>query len=145
MENYKYKQFKNTRKEIEKYFSGYENFEIKSDEDMRTKYVHSKINLVDSGFWVQTANLTHSSFEKNREHFFYSENADVWNSLNNIFEKDRNGEKIELEDIHPNLVICNINCRDVIEIILSEAEESIIIQTQYIVDDRILNILKNKI
>jgi hypothetical protein len=34
MENYKYKQFKNTRKEIEQYFSGYDNFEIKSDEQM---------------------------------------------------------------------------------------------------------------
>jgi len=145
MENYKYKQFKNTRKEVAKYFSGYDNFEIKSDDQMRTKYVHSKINLVDSGFWIQTANLTHSSFAKNREHFFYSENTGVRKSLDTIFEKDWHWEKIELEDIHPNLVVCNINCRDVIEILLSEAKKSIIIQTQYIVDDRVLDILKNKV
>jgi phosphatidylserine/phosphatidylglycerophosphate/cardiolipin synthase-like enzyme len=56
---------------------------------MKTEYVHSKINLVDSGFWIQTANLTNSSFQKNREHFFYSENQAVWHSLNNIFDKDR--------------------------------------------------------
>ncbi len=145
MENYKYKQFQNTWKQIAEYFTGYDNFEIKSDDQMWTEYIHSKINLVDSGFWIQTANLTHSSFNKNREHFFYSTNTWVWYSLNNIFDKDWNGEKIFLDDIHPNLVICNINCRDVIELLLEWAEKSILIQTQYIVDKRILDILKSKV
>jgi len=144
MENYKYKQFKNVWKEIAQYFTWYDNFEIKSDEQMGTEYVHSKINLVDSGFWIQTANLNNSSFYSNREHFFYSENTWVRTSLNNIFNKDWNGEKIKLGDIHPNLVVCNINCRDVIEILLEWAEESILIQTQYIVDDSILEILRSK-
>jgi phosphatidylserine/phosphatidylglycerophosphate/cardiolipin synthase-like enzyme len=49
-----------------------------------------------------------------------------------------------MKDIHPNLVICNINCRGVIEQLLSSAKESIIIQTQYIVDDSIWTILKTK-
>ncbi len=144
MENNKYQQFQNTWNKIEDYFKDYDNFEIKSDEQMHTKYVHSKINLVDSGFWIQTANLTHSSFAKNREYFFYSHDTWVLLSLNTIFEKDWNGEKILVNDIHPNLVVCNINCRDVIESILQWAEKSIIIQTQYIVDDKILKILKNK-
>lgn len=145
MENYKYMQFKNTWKEIEEYFSGYKNFEIKSDKQMKTEYVHSKINLVDSWFRIQTANLTDSSFKKNREHFFYSENQAVWHSLNNIFDKDWNWEKISPSDIHPNLVVCNINCRNVIETLLKSAKKSILIQTQYIVDERILNILKKEI
>jgi hypothetical protein len=34
MENYKYQQFKNTWREIEEYFTGYMNFQIKSDEQM---------------------------------------------------------------------------------------------------------------
>ncbi len=145
MENYKYQQFKNTWKDIENYFTWYENFEIKSDKQMKTEYVHSKINLVDSWFRIQTANLTDSSFKKNREHFFYSENQAVWHSLNNIFDKDWNWEKISLSDIHPNLVVCNINCRNVIETLLKSAKKSILIQTQYIVDERILNILKKEI
>lgn len=145
MEDNKYQQFVNTRKDIEDYFSGYNNFEIKSDEQMWTEYVHSKINIVDSGFWIQTANLTNSSFESNREHFFYSIDTWVWYSLNKIFEKDWIGEEIKLSDIHTNLLVCNINCRTVIETLLSWAKKSILIQTQYIVDDRILNILKNKI
>ena len=49
-----------------------------------------------------------------------------------------------MNDIHPNLVICNINCRGVIEQLLSSAKESIIIQTQYITDDALRTILKTK-
>ena len=49
-----------------------------------------------------------------------------------------------MKDIHPNLVICNINCRGVIEQLLSSAKESIIIQTQYITDQNLRTILKAK-
>ena len=49
-----------------------------------------------------------------------------------------------MKDIHPNLVVCNINCRGVIEQLLSSAKESIIIQTQYITDDVLRTILKTK-
>ena len=144
MENNKYQQYQNTRKQIEEYFSDYPRFQMRSDEQMWTLYTHSKIALIDSWFWIQTANLTHSSFFNNREHFFYSENTGVRNSLYDIFDKDWNGESIELDDIHPNLVVCNINCRAVIENLLSNAEKSILIQSQYILDENILEILKEK-
>lgn len=144
MENKKYQQYQNTWQQIEEYFSDYPRFQIKSDEQMWTLYTHSKIALVDSWFWIQTANLTHSSFVANREHFFYSENSGVRNSLNIIFDKDWNWEEILLDDIHPNLIICNINCRESIEYLLSSAEKSILIQTQYILDENILDILKEK-
>ena len=144
MENNKYQQYQNTWRQIEEYFSDYPRFEIRSDDQMWTLYTHSKIALIDSWFRIQTANLTHSSFVANREHFFYSENTWVWNSLNTIFDKDWDGEPIEIDDIHPNLVVCNINCRAVIENLLSNAKKSIYIQTQYILDESILEILKEK-
>lgn len=144
MENNKYQQYQNTRKQIEEYFADYPRFEIRSDDQMWTLYTHSKIALIDSWFWIQTANLTHSSFTANREHFFYSQSTWVWNSLNTIFDKDWIGVPIEIDDIHPNLVVCNINCRAVIENLLSNAEKSIYIQTQYILDESILEILKEK-
>ena len=144
MENKKYQQYQNTWQQIEEYFSDYPRFQIKSDEQMWTLYTHSKIALIDSWFWIQTANLTHSSFAANREHFFYSENTGVRNSLNNIFDKDWNWEEILLYDIHPNLIVCNINCRESIEYLLSTAEKSILIQTQYILDENVLDILKGK-
>ena len=39
---------------------------------MGTEYVHAKVNIIDSEFIIQTANLTKSSFTSNREHFFQS-------------------------------------------------------------------------
>jgi phosphatidylserine/phosphatidylglycerophosphate/cardiolipin synthase-like enzyme len=111
---------------------------------MGTEYIHAKVNLIDSGFIIQTANLTKSSFASNREHFFQSFDPQVRKSLHTLFEKDWNGERISMKDIHPNLVVCNINCRGVIEQLLSSAQTSIIIQTQYITDDNIRKILKSK-
>lgn len=97
--------------------------------------------LLDHEFLVQTANLTHSSFFKNREYFFVGTHTGVRKSLQTIFEKDWRGEQILLEDIHPNVLVCDINCRVVIEELLSSAEKSIIIETQYISDSMIKNIL----
>lgn len=144
IEDNKYQQFQNTLKVLGQDFSWYQNIQLKSDKQMGTEYTHAKVNLIDSGFIIQTANLTNSSFVSNREHFFQSYDSGVWKSLYTIFEKDRNGEKITIKDIHPNLIVCNINCRGVIEQLLSSAEESIIIQTQYITDESIRNILREK-
>lgn len=144
VEDKKFQQFQNTLKVLSQYFSGYNSIQLKSDKQMGTQYTHAKVNLIDSGFIIQTANLTHSSFTKNREHFFQWFDTWVRISLHTIFEKDWIGKKITMKDIHPNLVICNINCRGVIEQLLSSAKESIIIQTQYITDDALRTILKSK-
>jgi len=144
VEDKKYQQYKNTLKNLISEFSWYSNIQLKSDKQMWTEYVHAKVNLIDSGFIIQTANLTNSSFASNREYFFQS--ADFWvrKSLHTIFEKDRIGTKLTMKDIHPNLVVCNINCRGVIEQLLNSAKQSIIIQTQYITDDKLRIILKAK-
>ncbi|MFA6255797.1 MAG: phospholipase D-like domain-containing protein [Candidatus Absconditabacterales bacterium] len=144
VEDKKFQQFQNTLKVLSQYFSGYKNIQLKSDKQMGTEYVHAKVNLIDSGFIIQTANLTNSSFASNREHFFQSNDSGVRTSLHTIFEKDWVGSKITMKDIHPNLVVCNINCRGVIEQLLSSAKESIIIQTQYITDEALRTILKAK-
>lgn len=144
MENKKYQQFVDTFANIQKTFAAYPNFQIQSDEKMGTEYVHSKIDLLDNAFFIKTSNLTHSSLFSNREYMFYSKNSEILKSLKTIFAKDRAGERIERGDIHPNLVICNINCRSVIEKLLSSAKESIIIQTQYINDPALIDILMSK-
>lgn len=144
LENNKYQQYQNTFKNLQNYFSGDENIELRSDEQMWTKYVHSKITLNEKSFRVQTANLTKSSFESNREHFFYSEDEEFRESLNQLFDADWNWEDLSKLDLHPNLVVCPLNCRDVIETLLESAESSIVIQTQYILDDEILDILRHK-
>jgi phosphatidylserine/phosphatidylglycerophosphate/cardiolipin synthase-like enzyme len=55
---------------------------------MKITYQHSKVMLNEDAFRIQTANLTKSSFESNREHFFYSDNAEVRSSLAQLFEND---------------------------------------------------------
>jgi hypothetical protein len=75
MENKKYQQFVDTFADIQKIFAKYPNFQIQSDERMGTEYVHSKIDLMDTAFFIKTSNLTHSSLFSNREYMFYSENT----------------------------------------------------------------------
>lgn len=144
VEDKKFQQYQNTLKVLSQYFSWNRNIQLKSDKQMGTEYTHAKVNLIDSGYIIQTANLTKSSFANNREHFFQSTDTWVWMSLHTIFEKDRVWSKITMKDIHPNLVVCNINCRGMIEELLSSAQESIIIQTQYIMDDALRALLKSK-
>lgn len=145
MEDKKYQQFKNTFKEIQNLFSWYNNFQIKSDKQMKTTYVHAKFALIDSGFLIQTSNLTHSAFATNREYFFYSQHSWVYQSLATIFQKDRLWEAINYSDIHPNILVCPINCRAVLENLIQSAKSSIIIENQYIEDPRLLWLLGEKI
>ena len=93
---------------------------------------------------MQTANLTKSSFESNREHFFYSNDSDFHDSLEKLVDADWVGDDLSTLNLHPNLVVCPFNCREVIKTLLESAEKSIVIQTQYIVDDEILDILHEK-
>ncbi len=144
VENNKYQQYRNTMKLLQEYFTGYKNVEIKSDKQMKTEYIHAKTLVSKNDFIIQTANLTKSSFETNREYIFLSQDKKVLDSMKNIFEKDRVGSGINRKDIHPNLLVCPVNCRLVIENILSWAKKSILIQNQYITDIGILKILREK-
>lgn len=144
IEDKKYQQYRNTYKDLIELFTWYQNIQVKSDKQMWTEYIHSKIDLLDDSFWIKTNNITASAWESSREYMFHSYDVWVKENLNTIFDKDWIGEKIEIVDIHPNLLICNINCRAGIENLLNNAKESIYIQTQYITDPGIWEILKNK-
>lgn len=144
LENNKYQQYQNIFRQLQEYFSWDENIEMRSDEQMWTSYVHAKITLNEDRFRVQTANLTKSSYESNREHFFYWDDSEFRDSLEKLFDADWVGDDLSTLNLHPNLVACPLNCRDVIKTLLESAEKSIVIQTQYIMDDEILDILRKK-
>ena len=144
LENNKYQEYQNTFRQLQEYFSWDKNIELRSDEQMWTMYVHAKVTMNEDSFRVQTANLTKSSFESNREHFFYSSDSGFRDSLENLFDADWIGDDLSNLNLHPNLVVCPFNCREVIKTLLESAEKSIVIQTQYIVDDEILDILHKK-
>ncbi len=145
-EDKKYKQFSNSFLEIKKRFKKYNNFEIKSDKQMKTNYVHSKITIIDwQDFCIQTNNFTHSSFFYNREFVFNSKNKMILNNLQSLFWKDWYWKKIKRSDINSNLLVCNIDCRDKITFLLKSAKKKLIIQQQYIFDNKLLDIIKNKV
>ena len=144
LENNKYQEYGNTFRELQEYFTWNKNIELRSDKQMWTMYVHAKVTLNEDAFRVQTANLTKSSFESNREHFFYSNDTGFHDSLERLIDADWVGDDLSTLNLHPNLVVCPLNCRNVIKTLLESAEKSIIIQTQYIVDDEILDILHKK-
>ena len=117
------------------------NISIQSDSKLHTNFVHAKTFLWESGFIIQTANLTHSSFEKNREYFWISRDNEIHDNLKKIFESDRAWNPVTSDEIHPNLLICPINCRSKIVYLLKSARQSIDIQNQYIKDDQIQQLL----
>ena len=144
LENNKYQQYQNTFRQLEDYFSWNDSIELRSDNQMWTTYVHAKITLNEDAFRIQTANLTKSSYEKNREHFFYSTDSGFRGSLEQLFDADWVWDDLSTLNLHPNLVVCPLNCRDVIKTLFEKAEKSILIQTQYILDEELLSILREK-
>lgn len=90
-------------------------------------------------------NLTKSSFDKNREFIFVGNNTQIRDNLTWIFLQDLSGNKIQESQIHPNLLICNIDCRAKIEYMIKSAKTSIYIYNQYIDDENIIKLLQQKI
>lgn len=118
---------------------------IYTDKQMWVNFTHAKTFVGENWFMIETMNLTKSSFDKNREFIFFSENKDIRDNLTYLFHKDLSGEKILASDIHPNLLICNIDCRAKLEYMIKNAKSSIYIYNQYIDDENIINLLKQKI
>lgn len=119
--------------------------QVKNDSLLWTNYVHAKWFISSDYFIIQTANLTNGGFNSSREYYFISENKQILDSLKIIYDKDWIGQKISPSDIHPNLLICPIDCRVKIQDLLSNANHSVLLQNQYLQDKKITDILKNKI
>ncbi|HMT01101.1 MAG TPA: phospholipase D-like domain-containing protein, partial [Candidatus Absconditabacterales bacterium] len=138
--------YQGSKKEAKKLVDFFEKagIDYRSDDALGTNFVHAKTFIGDQDFIIQTANLTHSSFENNREFFFVSKNPIIKKNLEELFAQDRNGTTLKPEEIHPNLLFCPIDCRAKIETLLQSAQKSILIYNQYITDDRLLEIIKTK-
>lgn len=144
LENKIYAAYTNYFQQVQDYFAEDDLVSIQSDDPMGTIYVHTKMMVNEDGFRIQTANLTKSSFESNREHFYYSTDEGIRQSLVQLFETDREWSGLKISDLHPNLVVCPLNCRAVVEKLLKDAKSSITIQTQYIMDTQVLAILRSQ-
>lgn len=138
-----YQSYRDDYAALEYYFS-WTSIQLLPDTQLWVDYLHAKLNIIDNSYVVQTANLTASSFTKNREHFLYGTDPSILSGLLQVFLDDWYDRVYYAADLQPNVVICPINCREVIEWLLSSAQQSIVIQTQYITDPAVMDILKNK-
>lgn len=125
------------------------------DDKLDVIYTHAKTFFGDKSRVIQTANLNRTSFFDNREHFFLSTNSRIKDDLFTLFTLDKakiqNPDQItdadydeRLTTISPNLVVCPLNCRQIIEHLLSQAEFRIRISAQYVTDDSLLSLLQDK-
>ncbi len=149
IENRPYNSYGNKRDELLAEFEPYPSISFRSDQWLHTNFVHSKFRVTDNHAIVQTANLTYDGLNKSKEHQFISSDPDLHNALSNLFEQDREQQEKSTDTEqdrykYPNLLVCPFNCRDWIENLLEQAEESIIIWNQYITDQSIRNIIKKQ-
>lgn len=119
--------------------------EVISDDALGTVYVHAKTRIADrERFLISTANLSYTSFRRNREYRITGVHTWIAMSLYTMFEKDRRDEPLEQMDVHPLLVMCPIDCREKIMEALRRAKQSIDIQAQYLEDPAIVHLLEEK-
>ncbi len=130
--------------DLQNWFGDNDNITIIPDDRLWVEFQHAKVFLADTGFIMQTANITFSSFSKNREWFFMSTDTWVLQSLQQLFNHDWQWLPTAADALHPNLVVCPINCRSRLETLLESAQSSILMYEQYIEDNRIQKILTEK-
>lgn len=141
LESHPYQSYRDDFGFVVDYFSGLHNVSVVSDEHLWVVYLHAKLTIIDDVYIVQTANLTHSSFATNREHFLVWQDPVLLENLVRYFLADYEGSSYEYWD--DRIVVCPVWCREVIQTLLRQAQSSIIIQTQYITDPVILDILEH--
>ena len=127
--------------ETKQAYQDIDNIDFKNADHLDINLQHAKTLLMDKSFIIQTANFTYSGFFRSREIFFYSENTNILESLEYIYQQDWQGKPIDENKIHDNLLVCDVNCRQWFEDILSSADEEIIVYSQNFTDNRLINIV----
>lgn len=154
VENKKYKQYNNDFGELQAKLDK-RHITLYPDEKLGISFTHAKAMVGDERRTIQTANLNRTSFVENREHFFLSNDAEIRRNLIDLFTLDKkkitNPDSVERDDYHtlvqefsPYLLVCPIQCREVIEYYLRHAKHRIRISAQYVSDPTILSLLEDK-
>lgn len=154
VEQDKYQQYADDFGNIQKEFANFINIKILSDRNLGINNMHAKTFVGEKWRVIQTANLNRSSFYDNREHFFFSTDEHIKKNLLDLFtldtrtitdKKKYKAEYLTLtKSFSPNLLVCPLDCRQKLEFLLNSAQKSIWISAQYITDERIISILRNK-
>lgn len=144
MEKLQYGQKEDMYGQLLEAFQGNANLHLIPDDRLGVEFMHAKTFLTPDKAIIQTANLTFSSFSKNREWFFMTADSGVVASLHYLHDADRYDMPFDRDLLHPNLVVCPINCRARVEWLLSGATSSIRMYQQYIYDTWVQKLLEEK-
>lgn len=115
---------------------------VQSDEKLPVAYSHQKVSLSDGRYLLGTANLTYTSFWKNREYRVIWNDTEILRSLEALHHADWENKALSLNDIHPNLLICPLVCRERTMWLLKNATREVIIAAQYVQDKEMIAELK---
>jgi len=106
---------------------------------------HAKFMVIDKKeAMVFTGNFTYSTVNKNREFGIIIKNPTKVKEIEQIFEKDWDRKTVS-ENSDPDIVLSPIDARKKLENLLNSATSSIDIWQQEVEDDKITEILKEKI
>ena len=144
VESAQYSSKDNQFQQLLEWFRDNKNIVIIPDDRLGITYQHAKTFVTEDKFIMQTANITYSSFNKNREIFVFGTDTWVVASLHQLFYNDWMSQPTKMDALHPNLVVCPFNCRKRIEALLNHAQSSIVMYQQYIADNDIQKILRAK-
>lgn len=154
VEQDKYQQYADDFGNLKKEFANSSNITLLSDRNLNINNMHAKTFVGEKWRVIQTANLNRSSFYDNREHFFFGTDETIRKNLLDLFALDTKtindrkkykAEYLTLTKIFsPNLLVCPLDCRQKLEFLLNSAQKSIWISAQYITDERIIDILRDK-
>lgn len=118
--------------------------QVQNDSKLHTNFIHAKVLMSEDFYIIQTANLGFDAFNRQREYYIAGKDPSILANLKMLFEKDRKGEAIKSEDIHPNLIVCPIDCREKISWYLKAAKKSIYTENQYLQDPEVISILQSQ-
>ena len=104
---------------------------------------HSKFFIIDDEIIISTWNLTYSAFTKNREFFLFINDKNILEKMLTNFDLDFSKDKKYVYD--DNLVFSPFYSRQKIEYLLTKAESEIDMYFPYFEDDRLQNMLEDKI
>jgi hypothetical protein len=91
---------------------------------------------------VMTANMTHSAFVTNREFYMEWKGAEIFSTLQKIFDADFAHKSIAISE--PNLVISPLDSRKKLETLITSATKTILLYSETFDDANIIELLKNK-
>lgn len=117
---------------------------VKYTDSYRFTFTHAKFWIIDDIYFISTGNLTKSFFESNRDFVYSSSDRYTLEFLVGLFDWDFSYLWIDKSKIPNHIVLSPVDARAKIEYLLEHAQHDIMVYTQTLADNRIIELLQRK-